>query len=154
MSNAFWDDLNKDLNNSEFEKAYHEAAVDIEAHDVEYEERIAQELEASNIHRGLRFTSVFQGLVPVQAYGIVDGKRFYFRQRNGLSYLVVGEFDYEVDWAEVRERDVQLRMQGYPIVLFHTVNRQELYPNVNVVRLQLVTDARTDEMFQRLLDAL
>lgn len=53
-------------------------------------------LESKYADRGLRFDQGgFQGLEPIQAYGVIDGMRFYFRNRGHMMSLSVGIFDVE-----------------------------------------------------------
>lgn len=59
---------------------------------VEVDEAVA-ELEAKFAGRGLRFTEGFRGACPMQAYGWIDGQRFYFRYRNDIASLRVGTVD-------------------------------------------------------------
>ncbi len=54
---------------------------------------IIQKLEALYSERRLKFTTSFQGAVPVQAYGLMDGLRFYFRYRHDVGSLGLGHFD-------------------------------------------------------------
>lgn len=54
---------------------------------------IIEELENEFSHRGLKFTTTFMGVLPVQAYGHIDGKRFYFRYRSDNATLKVGVFN-------------------------------------------------------------
>lgn len=42
---------------------------------------------------GLLFTSPFEGLEPVQAYGEINNQRFYFRLRGKQASLIVGKFN-------------------------------------------------------------
>lgn len=53
----------------------------------------ADRLEAKFSGRGLRFTQVFSGAMPVQAFGVIDGMRFYFRFRHDVAALRVGDLD-------------------------------------------------------------
>jgi hypothetical protein len=52
-------------------------------------------LEKKFADRGLRFTSTFEGTDPVQAYGHLDGLRFYFRFRYDSASLVLGDVGNE-----------------------------------------------------------
>lgn len=54
-------------------------------------------LEGKYADRGLKFTSPFEGLAPIQAYGHLDGKRFYFRLRGGSASLRVGVYDKAIE---------------------------------------------------------
>lgn len=55
------------------------------------------ELEAKYVDRGLKFTIPFHGACPVQAYGHLDGVRFYFRFRSNTGSLKLGPFDQEIE---------------------------------------------------------
>lgn len=91
--------------------------------DAEYKKRLEAEkiatramidqLEAKYSARGLKFTVPFSGAVPVQAYGHLDGMRFYFRFRGNHGSLKVGPFieELEVLYAKRRNEDVELRKQ-------------------------------------------
>lgn len=50
-------------------------------------------LEQRFAARGLKFTQNFAGGLPVQAFGIIDNMRFYFRFRHDTAALRVGELD-------------------------------------------------------------
>ena len=54
-------------------------------------------LEAKYASRGLKFTQPFAGMVPVQAYGHLDGLRFYFRFRSNWGTLRLGSYDKEFE---------------------------------------------------------
>jgi hypothetical protein len=54
---------------------------------------VTADLEAKYADRGLKFTVSFAGAMPVQAFGYVDGMRFYFRFRGNSASLRVGPFD-------------------------------------------------------------
>lgn len=53
------------------------------------------QLEEQFAERGLKFTQNFGGAMPVQAFGVIDGMRFYFRFRHDVAALRVGELDPE-----------------------------------------------------------
>lgn len=57
----------------------------------------ADKLEAKYADRGLKFTSVFAGACPVQAYGHLDGLRFYFRFRGNTGRLNLGPYDQTIE---------------------------------------------------------
>lgn len=52
---------------------------------------IEYKLEQKYKDAGLEFMIPFHGYVPVQAYGYLGLKRFYFRERGGKTSLLVGE---------------------------------------------------------------
>lgn len=62
-------------------------------------EQAVSALEVEFKDRGLKFTSGFQGLEPIQAYGHIDGLRFYFRERGGRASLNVGPYDRKLEEA-------------------------------------------------------
>lgn len=53
------------------------------------------ELETKFSERGLRFTEDFHGACPLQAFGWIDGQRFYFRFRGDSASLRVGTVNPE-----------------------------------------------------------
>lgn len=61
-------------------------------------------LEDKYADRGLVFTSPFEGANLVQAFGHLDGYRFYFRLRNGEASLRVGAFDRSTEASKVQRR--------------------------------------------------
>jgi len=69
---------------------------------------VAEELEAEFKDRELKFTVVFEGMVPVQAFGWLDGSRFYFRFRSDYASLIVGKYDK--DWEQ---EDFDKRLARY-----------------------------------------
>lgn len=58
---------------------------------------VVRRLEEKYSDRGLLFTTPFLGCVPVQAYGHVDGQRFYFRFRSNWGSLRVGPYERELE---------------------------------------------------------
>lgn len=84
-------------------KAFEDLRAVSEALEPYFKERIAQRaaaaasLEARFAERGLRFTRPFGGDYPVQAFGHIDGMRFYFRYRWGWASLKVGPYDREIE---------------------------------------------------------
>jgi hypothetical protein len=63
-------------------------------------------LESKYSHRGLQFEIGFIGSVPVQAYGHLDGMRFYFRFRHDSARLDLGLYDAEKEEADY-QRDLE-----------------------------------------------
>lgn len=61
------------------------------------ERNVVEQLEEKFADRNLRFTTEFLGCVPVQAYGHIDGMRFYFRFRSNWGQLRVGPYDRELE---------------------------------------------------------
>lgn len=70
-------------------------------------------LESKYSHRGLRFETPFLGSVPVQAYGHLDGMRFYFRFRHDAARLDLGVYDAEQEEADYQRdlKNEQLRKE-------------------------------------------
>jgi hypothetical protein len=58
---------------------------------------VIRRLEEKYSDRGLMFTTPFLGAVPVQAFGHVDGERFYFRFRGNWGSLKVGPYVKELE---------------------------------------------------------
>jgi hypothetical protein len=56
-------------------------------------EEASRTLEERFTARGLKFTQGFGGALPVQAFGVIDGMRFYFRFRYDVAALRVGNLD-------------------------------------------------------------
>lgn len=63
-------------------------------------------LESKYFHRGLQFETGFLGSVPVQAYGHLDGMRFYFRFRHDIARLDLGVYNAEKEEADY-QRDLE-----------------------------------------------
>jgi hypothetical protein len=58
---------------------------------------VVERLEARFADRGLSFTLPFGGDYPVQAFGHLDGMRFYFRYRWGGASIKMGPYDREIE---------------------------------------------------------
>lgn len=58
---------------------------------------VIDRLEKKYADRGLKFTIPFEGGFPVQAWGHLDGLRFYFRFRHNYGSLELGEVDVDLD---------------------------------------------------------
>lgn len=56
---------------------------------------VVKDLETTFADRQLRFTVPFGGSIPVQAWGYMDGYRFYFRFRRDVGSLRLGVADPE-----------------------------------------------------------
>lgn len=110
-------------------------------------------LEEKYADRGLKFTSPFEGLAPIQAYGHLDGKRFYFRLRGGEASLRVGVYDKAL---EVEEKKRQNERFGYPIVSnIPKESDPELYPTVIQLESYAPSNKRKMvELFSLLADTL
>lgn len=59
-------------------------------------------LEGKYADRGLVFTSPFEGANLVQAFGHLDGMRFYFRLRGGEASMRVGVYDRSIEEGKVQ----------------------------------------------------
>lgn len=67
-------------------------------------------LEKRFADRGLKFTENFRGGLPMQAFGIIDNMRFYFRFRHDVAALRVGNLDEDKplrDYDRAVERRVK-----------------------------------------------
>lgn len=73
---------------------------------------VAARLEEKYAERGLKFTCVFSGSAPVQAFGIIDGYRFYFRYRSDKASIRIG-FIAEDRAQREHERDMKFRQQRH-----------------------------------------
>lgn len=94
-------------------------------------EKDVASLEEKYSDRGLQFTSPFEGFAPIQAYGHLDGKRFYFRLRGGDASLRVGVYDKAI---EVEQKKHRIESFGYPANsnMFNIPKEsdKDLYPTV------------------------
>ena len=86
-----WDIL--DAETPEYTKEQREA--DAAAHRAMLDEA-SRELEARMSGWNLSFTQDFRGACPMQAFGWINGERFYFRYRNDVATLLVGTVDPEI----------------------------------------------------------
>lgn len=68
-------------------------------------DRETELLEAQFNKRGLQFTSPFEGLSLMQAYGFLDGKRFYFHLRHGNASLCVGVYDEATELRRTQQNE-------------------------------------------------
>lgn len=73
--------------------------------------RVEARLEEKYADRGLKFTRGFSGSTPVQAWGVIDGYRFYFRYRTDAASIRIGfiaedraEREYQRDMKFHQER--------------------------------------------------
>lgn len=116
-----------------------------------------QTLEAKYADRGLSFTSPFEGLAPIQAYGHIDGKRFYFRLRGGYASLQVGVYDLAKEIENKKRRNLNF---GYPVdssEVFKVPKESdpELYPTVFLYESYAPSEKRKIvELFSLLVDTL
>jgi hypothetical protein len=101
----------RELRMEELKKDISELSTNYDLVHPSYEEA-ADILENLYKHRELKFTSVFEGYVPVQAYGLIDGMLFYFRKRGGVYSLKVGLYDLEVEKKKHAKMNESL---AYPI---------------------------------------
>jgi hypothetical protein len=72
---------------------------------------VIKQLEHEHKDRNLKFITPFIGAVPVQAWGTIDGLRFYFRFRSNLGNLRVGPYvrELEVLFAQRVNEDREAR---------------------------------------------
>lgn len=113
-------------------------------------------LEEKYSDRGLKFTSPFEGLAPIQAYGHLDGKRFYFRLRGGDASLRVGVYDKAI---EVEQKKQRIESLGYPAnssgFNIPKESDKNLYPTVIQFESYTVSGKRKMiELFSVLMDTL
>ena len=89
-------------------------------------------LEGRYSQRALHFTVVFEGLEPLQAFGRIDGKRFYFRLRGKTASLVVGHYDRDVEVQKAAEQNERFRnIYGNGLVIkVPDEKRVDLHPSV------------------------
>lgn len=62
-------------------------------HDAGSVQTAVQALEATYQHRRLKFMTAFKGSDPVEATGLIDGKRFYFTFRRSTGTLTVQPYN-------------------------------------------------------------
>lgn len=113
-------------------------------------------LEEKYADRGLKFTSAFEGFAPIQAYGHLDGKRFYFRLRGGDASLRVGVYDLAVEIAEKKLRNERLGYKaGNSVYRIQKESDPELYPTVILLQSGMNSGKmRMTELFSALVEAL
>lgn len=75
--------------------------------EIDAKRALEKALEEKYADRGLKFTSGFRGSYPVQAFGIIDGYRFYFRYRNDGAAIRIG-FIAEDRAAREYQRDMKV----------------------------------------------
>lgn len=114
-------------------------------------------LEEKYSDRGLKFTSPFEGLAPIQAYGHLDGKRFYFRLRGGDASLKVGTYDLALEIAEKKRRNVSLGLPADSSEVFKVPKEsdKDLYPTV--IQFESYTGSgkrKMPELFSILVETL
>lgn len=114
-------------------------------------------LEEKYADRGLKFTSPFEGLAPIQAHGHLDGKRFYFRLRGGYASLQVGVYDLAVEVEQKKLRNVR---HGYPansseVFKVPKESDADLYPTVMLFESSAdASKGKMPELFSILMDSL
>lgn len=116
-------------------------------------EKDVASLEEKYSDRGLKFTSPFEGFAPIQAYGHLDGKRFYFRLRGGEASLRVGVYDKDIEVAQKKHRNESF---GYTLVPnIPKESDKDLYPTV--IQFESYTGSgkhKMVELFSILMDTL
>lgn len=117
---------------------------------------VAEVLEKLYAHRGLKFDVVFEGLEPVQAHGDIDGMRFYFRERGGISSLKVGKYDVELERKHVQRQNDSLRdiFPGIPDVALVDANNPSRMPTVVLYSATTKKPLPILKRFQLLLNEL
>lgn len=85
---------------------------ELAAMEYEVEENIRGEMNKAALmlekkfeQEGLKFTTPFNGAVPVQAYGELWGLRFYFRYRYDVVSLILGPVDEEADKKDTKQQE-------------------------------------------------
>lgn len=114
-------------------------------------------LEEKYADRGLVFTSPFEGLAPIQAYGHLDGKRFYFRLRGGEASLKVGVYDLakEVEEKKLRNRRLGLPADSSDVFKVQKESDPELYPTVMIFESYAPSQKlKMPELFSLLVESL
>jgi hypothetical protein len=95
----------------------------------------AKLLEEQFYSRGLQFTAPFEGLSLMQAYGYLDGQRFYFHLHKGNASLCVGVYDYATEQRKIQhlledmEADIDLR-ESHPAHGMPKESDPKLFPSV------------------------
>lgn len=119
----------------------------------------AEQLETQFNKRGLQFTSPFEGLSLMQAYGYLDGKRFYFHLRNGNASLCVGVYNKAAEMKKVRHDAEPQTTKGHRKGLLGSEIPKEtdpdLFPSVVLLvsRVESTRDRLVD-VFSTLVDNL
>lgn len=94
-------------------------------------DREAKLLEDQFNKRGLQFTFPFEGLSLMQAYGYLDGKRFYFHLRNGDASLCVGVYDKATEIKRLCGQNVTLpTVEALPVVEIPKETDPDLFPSI------------------------
>ncbi len=134
-------------------------------------QNIISSLEEKYKHRNLKFTSAFEGIVPVQAYGKIDNLYFYFRLRGDAASLIVGSYDDEIEEARYQENINQtqkfLAETGITDISFINSEKNKIvkptgleknyYPSLVWFENKIVTDEKTTtylDIFSKLVDTL
>lgn len=108
-------------------------------------EAVVARLEEKYAHLGMRFYQGFAGSVPVQAYGRIGRRFFYFRFRGDCASLTIGSPDRHGDATRNKARRVKalrtlrrkddsgfLGLHGARRDLRCKTNGQEWYPSIPV----------------------
>lgn len=120
----------------------------------------AELLEEQFYSRGLQFTAPFEGLSLMQAYGYLDGQRFYFHLHKGNASLCVGVYDYATEQRKIQllredmETDMDLR-ESHPANGMPKESDPKLFPSV-VLLVSRVESSRERlvDVFAALIDKL
>lgn len=117
-------------------------------------------LEEQFNKRGLQFTSPFEGLSLIQAYGYLDGQRFYFHLRNGNASLCVGVYDQAAEMKRIRRHNTKLETvmgysEGLPAPELPKETDPTLFPSVVLLASRIESDQqRLVDVFSALVNTL
>lgn len=74
------------------------------------QQAVVSALEEKYQDKGLKFLTRFQGSVPVQAFGYINGMRFYFRFRGNTARIKIGPYVQELeDLMNTRVEETRIR---------------------------------------------
>lgn len=104
-------DNNEQIEETSVEKGYSFPPISPELQaEIEAKDAVEKFLEEKYADRGLKFTAGFGGSYPVQAWGIIDGYRFYFRFRHDSASIRIG-FIAEDRLAREYQRDMKFHAE-------------------------------------------
>lgn len=106
-------------------------------------------LEEQFYARGLQFTAPFEGLSLMQAYGYLDGQRFYFHLHKGNASLCVGVYDYATEQRKIQHllEDEEIDLRGnHPAHGMPKESDSKLFPSV------VLLASRIESSRERLVD--
>lgn len=117
-------------------------------------------LEEQFYTRGLQFTAPFEGLSLMQAYGYLDGQRFYFHLHKGNASLCVGVYDYATERRKVHrlleDSEAEIDLKGYhPAHRMPRESDAKLFPSVVLLASRVESrNARLVDVFTALVENL